>query len=114
MSDSRRVDAVALALAAGTQPARAAGLLEHPNVVRTHDIDQDGNLHFIVMEYVDGSNLLDIVKKHGPLDIRRATSYARQVASGLDYALIRPLKESEREPPVDGRNCQPASCGGGV
>ena len=30
--------------------ARAAGTLEHPNIVRTHDIDQDGNLHFIVME----------------------------------------------------------------
>jgi eukaryotic-like serine/threonine-protein kinase len=36
--------------------ARAAGSLEHPNIVRTHDIDQDGNLHFIVMEYVDGTN----------------------------------------------------------
>src|SRR5438067_9292648 len=34
--------------------ARAAGLLDHPNIVRTHDIDQDGSLHFLVMEYVDG------------------------------------------------------------
>lgn len=66
--------------------ARAAGVLEHPNIVRTHDIDQDGNLHFIVMEYVDGSNLLDVVKKFGPLDIRRAVHYARQIALGLDYA----------------------------
>src|SRR6478736_466626 len=32
--------------------ARAAGSLDHPNVVRTHDVDQDGALHFIVMEYV--------------------------------------------------------------
>lgn len=47
--------------------ARAAGQLEHPNIVRTHDIDQDGNLHYIVMEYVDGSNLLDMVKKNGPM-----------------------------------------------
>ena len=66
--------------------ARAAGSLEHPNIVRTHDIDQDGNLHFIVMEYVDGSNLLEMVKKFGPMDIRRATNYIRQVAIGLDYA----------------------------
>lgn len=66
--------------------ARAAGALEHPHIVRTHDIDQDGNLHYIVMEYVDGSNLLDIVKKFGPLDIRRAVSYVRQVALGLDFA----------------------------
>src|SRR5580698_9037221 len=60
--------------------ARAAGGLSHPNIVRTHDIDQDGNLHFIVMEYVNGSNLLDIVKKFGPMDIRRATYYTRQSA----------------------------------
>lgn len=66
--------------------ARAAGSLDHPNIVRTHDIDQDGNLHFIVMDYVDGSNLLDVVKRFGPLDVRRAVSYVRQVAQGLDYA----------------------------
>ncbi len=66
--------------------ARAAGILEHPNIVRTHDIDQDGNLHFIVMEYVDGSNLLEIVKKFGPMDIGRAAGYVKQVASGLDFA----------------------------
>src|SRR5437868_15393323 len=66
--------------------ARAAGGLQHPNIVRTHDIDQDGNLHFIVMDYVDGPNLLEIVKKFGPMDIGRATSYMRQAAAGLDYA----------------------------
>jgi len=66
--------------------ARAAGGLQHDNIVRTHDIDQDGNLHFIVMDYVDGSNLLDVVKKFGPMDCGRAASYMRQIASGLDYA----------------------------
>jgi eukaryotic-like serine/threonine-protein kinase len=66
--------------------ARAAGSLDHPNIVRTHDIDQDGNLHFIVMEYVDGTNLLDVVKRYGPMNIHRATHYIRQVALGLDYA----------------------------
>jgi serine/threonine protein kinase len=66
--------------------ARAAGSLAHPNIVRTHDIDQDGNLHFIVMEFVDGSNLLDVVRRFGPLHIGRAAEYARQVALGLDYA----------------------------
>ncbi|MFO0848711.1 MAG: protein kinase [Gemmataceae bacterium] len=66
--------------------ARAAGALEHPNIVRTHDIDQDGNLHFIVMEYVDGTNLLDVVKRFGRLGLGRATSYVRQVAAALQYA----------------------------
>jgi hypothetical protein len=66
--------------------ARAAAALTHPSIVRTHDIDQDGNLHFIVMEYVDGSNLLDVVKRFGRMDIGRAVHYTRQVAAGLDYA----------------------------
>src|SRR5262249_6779763 len=66
--------------------ARAAGTLDHTNIVRTHDIDQDGNMHFIVMDYVEGPNLLDVVKKFGPMEIGRATSYVRQVAAGLDYA----------------------------
>src|SRR5262245_58884032 len=60
--------------------ARAAGSLDHHNIVRTHDIDQDGNLHFIVMDYVDGPNLLDVIKKFGPLDIGRAVSYKRKTA----------------------------------
>jgi tRNA A-37 threonylcarbamoyl transferase component Bud32 len=66
--------------------ARAAGSLDHPNVVRTQDVDQDGNLHFIVMDYVDGPNLMEVVKKIGPLDVGRAVSYVRQSALGLDYA----------------------------
>src|SRR5688500_2360641 len=66
--------------------ARAAGSLDHPNIVRTHDIDQDGNLHFIVMDYVDGSNLLEVVKKFGAMDIGRTVSYAHQIAVALDYA----------------------------
>ena len=57
--------------------ARAAAALDHPNIVRTHDIDQDGNLHFLVMEYVEGSSLLEIVKKTGPL-----WSNERSITSG--------------------------------
>lgn len=66
--------------------ARAAGCLDHPNIIRSHEIDQDACLHYIVMDYVEGVNLLDVVRKHGPLDIGRAVSYTRQAALGLDYA----------------------------
>lgn len=66
--------------------ARAAAALDHPNIVRTHDIDQDGNLHFLVMEYVDGASLLEIIKKRGPLPIERACHYVWQAAQGLDHA----------------------------
>ncbi|HVK13722.1 MAG TPA: protein kinase [Gemmataceae bacterium] len=66
--------------------ARAAAALDHPNIVRTHDIDQDGNLHFLVMEYVDGSSLLEIVKKKGPMSIDRAVYAIWQSVQGLDHA----------------------------
>jgi len=78
--------------------ARAAGSLDHNNIVRTHDIDQDGNLHFIVMDYVDGPNLLDVVKKFGAMDIQRAISYIRQAALGLDYAFRNSLIHRDIKP----------------
>lgn len=66
--------------------ARASAALKHPNIVRTHDIAQDGEYHFIVMDYVAGPNLLDLVKRFGPMEIGRATSYVHQVALALDFA----------------------------
>jgi serine/threonine protein kinase len=66
--------------------ARAVAALDHPNIVHAYDIDQDENLHFLVMEYVDGASLQDIVKKTGPLELKRAYHYLRQAALGLQHA----------------------------
>jgi serine/threonine protein kinase len=68
--------------------ARASAALDHPNIVRAHDIDTDPNtkLHFLVMEYVDGSSIQDIIKKHGPLDVVRACHYIAEAAEGLQHA----------------------------
>src|SRR5262245_43693848 len=72
--------------------ARAVAALDHPNIVRAYDIDvdqQDTNgkaLHFLVMEYVDGASLQEIVKKSGPMDVLRACHYIRQAAMGLQHA----------------------------
>jgi serine/threonine protein kinase len=66
--------------------ARAVGQLDHPNIVGGHDIDQDGKVHFLVMEYVDGNTFSSIVKTHGPLDPLRAAHYIRQAALGLQHA----------------------------
>ena len=46
--------------------ARAVAALDHPNIVRAYDIDQDDNLHFLVMEYVDGASLQEMVKQDRP------------------------------------------------
>jgi serine/threonine protein kinase len=66
--------------------ARAVAALDHPNIVRAYDIDQDENLHFLVMEHVDGSSLQEIVKRTGPMDVLRAIHYIRQSALGLQHA----------------------------
>src|SRR5262245_41776934 len=66
--------------------AKAIAALDHPNIVRAYDIDQDDKLHFLVMEHVDGASLQDIVKKSGPLDPLRTAHYMHQAALGLQHA----------------------------
>jgi serine/threonine protein kinase len=71
--------------------AKAIAALDHPNIVRAYDIDQDKlpdgtELHFLVMEYVDGSSLQDIVRVKGALDCARAAHYIYQAAQGLQHA----------------------------
>ena len=66
--------------------ARAVAALDHQNIVRAYDIDQEDNLHFLVMEYVDGSSFQDIIKKSGPMDVLRACHYMYWSAIGLQHA----------------------------
>jgi serine/threonine protein kinase len=66
--------------------ARAVAALDHPNIVRAYDIDQDDNLHFLVMEYVDGASLQEIIKKFGHMDVTRACHYMYWSAIGLEHA----------------------------
>lgn len=66
--------------------ARAAGSLHHPNIVPAHDVDQDQHGHFMVMDFVDGSSIQDIVQQFGPMDIGRSAHYIRQAALGLQCA----------------------------
>ncbi|HEX4590312.1 MAG TPA: protein kinase [Gemmataceae bacterium] len=77
-------------LARFEREARAAATVDHRNIVRAHDIDRHRHgsdvFHFLVMEYVDGSNLQYIVDKLGPLTIERACHYIRQAADGLQHA----------------------------
>jgi serine/threonine protein kinase len=65
--------------------AQVLASLGHPNIVRAYDIDQDETLHFLVMEYVDGSSLQDIVEKGGPMHATRAAHYLKAAAVGIQY-----------------------------
>jgi serine/threonine protein kinase len=66
--------------------ARAVAALDHPNIVRAYDVDHEDDLHFLVMEYVDGSSLQDLVRERGPLDPNRGANYISQAALGLQHA----------------------------
>ena len=66
--------------------ARAVAALKDPNIIQVFDVDRVGPNPFMVMEYVDGTNLHDIVAKHGPLTPIRAAEYIRQAALGLQHA----------------------------
>lgn len=78
--------------------ARAVAALDHPNIVHAYDIDQDESLHFLVMEYVDGASLQEIVKRSGPLDFVRAAHYVRQAAEGLRHAHANGLVHRDIKP----------------
>ncbi len=91
----RRVAVKVLPLAKSNDPAslerfyreaRAVAALDHSNIVRAYDIDQDDNLHFLVMEFVDGTNLQELVKTSGLLDVQRASHYIYGALVGLQHA----------------------------
>jgi serine/threonine protein kinase len=61
--------------------------LQHPNAVRVEDIDHAENGRpFIVMEYIEGRNLKDVIEQEAPLAVRRVCSIVKQVAAALDAA----------------------------
>jgi serine/threonine-protein kinase len=66
--------------------AQAAANLRHPNIVDVYDVGQDGDIHYIVMEYVPGSDLKALLMRNGSLPVEQAVPIAEAVASGLEAA----------------------------
>lgn len=66
--------------------AQAAAILSHPGVVNVYDVGQDGSIHYIVMEYVDGENLKSLINREAPLPVAQAVAIAEAVAYGLESA----------------------------
>jgi WD40 repeat protein/serine/threonine protein kinase len=66
--------------------ARAAARLAHPNIVAVYDADDIDGTHYFAMEYVEGTDLSNLVHKRGPLPVAEACDYVRQAALGLQHA----------------------------
>ncbi|MEM6799400.1 MAG: serine/threonine-protein kinase [Planctomycetota bacterium] len=81
--------------------ARAVARLDDPNIVRAFDIDNQGDIHYIVMEYVDGQDLHQVVSDRGPLEYETAADYIAQAANGLQHA---------HEMGLVHRDIKPANC----
>lgn len=64
--------------------AKAAAAVEHPNIVRAYDLEMEGDVSFLVMEYIDGTTLHELIARRGPLDPGRAAHYLWQIANGLE------------------------------
>jgi serine/threonine protein kinase len=66
--------------------ARATAALDHPNIVRLHDVCQGSGVHFLVMEFVEGKDLHTLLGETGPLHFATAVSHIAQAAAGLKHA----------------------------
>ena len=74
------------AIANFTREIRALASLDHPRLVAAFDAGEDGNVHYLVTEYVPGVDLRKLVRREGPLGMSAAASIISQVAAGLEYA----------------------------
>ncbi len=77
---------------------QAQAQLDHPNLVRAYDAGQDGNVHFLVTEYVPGLDLRRLIKAHGPLGMPAAAAVICQAAKGLEHAHSRGLIHRDVKP----------------
>jgi len=79
------------------QEAKAAGGLSHPNVVTIYDIGHAGDVVYMAMEYIEGTELRDLLLR-GRLDAVTAVDLAAQVAEGLAYAHARGVVHRDVKP----------------
>ena len=68
------------------QEAQAAANLSHPNIVNMYDWGREGETYYIVMEYVNGTDLKTLASQQGALDPSKCAEYAAQVCSALSVA----------------------------
>ena len=103
-------------LAKFKREAEAVANISHPNIVNVYDVGCDGKVNYIVMEYVDGQNLKEIIKNEGTLDEYTALDITKQIAKALGAAhkkgvIHRDIKPHNILISSEGRNVKVADFG---
>jgi serine/threonine protein kinase len=75
-----------LAVKRFAREARSAAALDHPNIVKLYDVAAQGQVQYLVMEYVDGQTLETMQSKAGRLPFAQLADWTAQVARGLQHA----------------------------
>ena len=66
--------------------ALSASSLSHPNIVEVYDVGEDNGLYYIVMEYIEGKHLKQLLKKRGSLTVREVVDIMLQITDGMSAA----------------------------
>ncbi len=77
---------------------RTQAKLDHPNLVRAFDAGEDGNVHYLVVEYIPGTDLRRLVRSKGKLSVQQAANIIKQSAEGLSHAHERGLIHRDIKP----------------
>ena len=75
-----------MALVRFQREASAASRLSHPNVVDIYDVGEYEGMHYIVMEYIRGRTLKDLIAQRGALGVDEAIAIMKQLISAIDHA----------------------------
>lgn len=80
------------------QEVKAAAKLSHRNIVTAFDAEQAGDMHFLVMEFIDGISLSELVTRRKTLPVLHACNYAMQAAQGLQHAYLKGMVHRDIKP----------------
>jgi len=78
--------------------ARSAAKLEHPNIVQIYNFGQENGSYFIIMSYIEGKSLADVIAETGPMDTDTATAIIMEVLDGLGHAHSKAIMHRDIKP----------------